>query len=85
MVLLIDKMFGILNFKRTSFGHISEVTPEYGKKSKAFVFTASPEDDDEDAQDDVDTDWGETLLTGREGMLESCLCGAGGIFSMSGG
>lgn len=49
---------------------IPDVTPEYGLKSKAFIFTGGLDDEDEDAQEDIDTDWGETLLCGKEGTVD---------------
>lgn len=49
---------------------IPEVTPEYGLQSKAFAFTVSLEEDDDDAQDEVDTDWGDALLCGKEGVVD---------------
>ena len=46
------------------------MTPEYGLQSKAFLFTAEADTDDEDNADNIDTDWGERLLCGREGHLD---------------
>lgn len=50
-------------FAEEDEGPIPEVTPEYGRKSLAFLYTPDSEDvDSDDDNDKFNTDWGEPLI-----------------------